>query len=116
MPKVKHFAIPLINIANEHLQTESLLIYNTNLLAAAASPPQLLLKFFFASQTLNFIFFSSHLISFHQREFLLAMEFSEEVVIEGAEARVARNAFLNMDLIVEVTHSLLHSLNLSLIY
>jgi hypothetical protein len=30
------------------------------------------------------------------------MEFSEEVVIEGAEARVARNAFLNMDLIVEV--------------
>jgi hypothetical protein len=44
------------------------------------------------------------------------MEFSEEVVIEGAEARVARNAFLNMDLIVEVTHSLLHSFNLSLIY
>ena len=43
-----------------------------------------------------------------------AMEFSEEVVIEGAEARVARNAFLNMDLIVEVTHSLLHPFNLSL--
>jgi hypothetical protein len=42
------------------------------------------------------------------------MEFSEEVVIEGAEARVARNAFLNMDLIVEVTHSLLHPFNLSL--
>jgi hypothetical protein len=43
-----------------------------------------------------------------------AMEFFEEVVIEGAEARVARNAFLNMDLIVEVTHSLLHPFNLSL--
>ncbi len=43
------------------------------------------------------------------------MEFSEEVVIEGAAADVARTAFLNMDLIVEVTHELLHPFVLSFI-